>query len=605
MNLNDFHAEFRNHVLGVVAERTANPDESFPSEELIYAELVMENLASAGICEGASTCHWTGTFGQSKLRISGFSVSDDESRVDLFVTCYFGSDTLTQLPDADIRNTAKQAVNFAINSARGKLLDKLDPTSPVIELVELLQNRWRELDQLRIIVITDGQTKSKHLKPQELEGRIIQVEAMDIERLLRHSTGRPRDEIVISFEQSLGHALPCVYVPDAENDYEYALAAIPGEVIRALYERYNTMLLEANVRSFLGGRGKVNKGIAQTLAEEPGHFMAFNNGLVLVCDEARLSRREDGLVGLSLLKGLQIVNGGQTTSSIYFASRDNKAIDLSAVMVPAKIIVLKSSDETGREKLISNISKFANSQNAVKTSDLSANRPFHVQLEKLSNDTWCPNGVGRWFYERAAGSYAVMLLREGRTPAQRKRIIAMVPSRRKLTKNDIAKYHESWRGLPGQVALGGEKNFAQFMAHLDEDPSIVPNPLNPTWFKELIAKIIVFKEIEAMIKRKEAKVIFRQGYVNIATYTVALISHRLGERIDFLQIWQRQTVTAEFSKLLWDWAVAVNGIFEQTADGRQFSEVAKRPELWAAVRDRFSEPEMDHQIPELRLKNGE
>ena len=46
------------------------------------------------------------------------------------------------------------------------------------------------------------------------------------------------------------------------------------------------------------------------------------------------------------------------------------------------------------EALISDISRFANSQNAVKQSDLSANKPFHVEIEKLSLTVYCPDGNG-------------------------------------------------------------------------------------------------------------------------------------------------------------------------------------------------------------------
>ena len=93
-------------------------------------------------------------------------------------------------------------------------------------------------------------------------------------------------------------------------------------------------------------------------------------------------------------------------------------MDLSKVRVPSKIIVLKSRDTFDEEGLIADISRYANSQNAVRQSDLSANKPFHVELEKLSLATYCPDGVSRWFYERAAGSYKVMLDREGTTPAR-------------------------------------------------------------------------------------------------------------------------------------------------------------------------------------------
>ncbi|WP_282169067.1 AIPR family protein [Ruegeria atlantica] len=584
MELDNFHSKYLERVRGVVEDRMRDPETEFPSEEMVFAETVMEDISEAGITEQPETSHWSGKVGNANLRLSGYSISDDQTRIDLFVSNFIGGDEVSEISDAEIRGVAKLAVNFALTCARGKLLKRLDPSSEIIGLVEILENEWAELDQFRIFVLTDGQTKSKRLKPQDVEGRLVQVEVMDIERLFRHSSGKVRDEIVVNFEQVLNAPLPCVHVPDAELDYDYALAAIPGEIIRTLYERYNTLLLEANVRSFLGTRGKVNKGIASTLASEPGHFMAFNNGLVVVCDEAELIQREDGTTGIARICGLQIVNGGQTTSSIYFSTRDNKDIDLSKVRVPAKIIILKNDDENGREHLISNISRYANSQNAVKTSDLSANRSIHIQLEKLANATWCPDGTGRWFYERAAGSYQVELLRRGRTPAQKRAFQDEVPTRRKLTKNDVAKYHEAWRGNPAQVALGGEKNFAAFMAALDDDPTIIPDPLDEVWFKELIAKVLLFKSIEAMIKKKEAKRIFHQGYVNVAAYTVALVAEQLGPKIDLEQIWLRQAVSTKLLEICWNCAINVNSAFQELGKGRQFSETAKRPEFWAKVR---------------------
>jgi len=165
-------------------------------------------------------------------------------------------------------------------------------------------------------------------------------------------------------------------------------------------------------------------------------------------------------------------------------------------------------------------------------------------------------------------------------------------------KNDVAKYHEAWRGKPAQVALAGEKNFAAFMAALDDGSAIVPEPLDAAWYRAMIAKVIVSKTVEAMIKTKEAKTVFRQGYANIATYTASVVSERLGDRIDFELIWKRQRVSNEFQRLLYDWATEVNRIFEQFAPGRQISEVAKRPEIWSKVRaGTYSAPGGD--IPEL------
>ena len=584
MTLEDFHRNLRSDLQTIISDRVEAGEGPFPSEELVFAEMVMEHVADTGICELPTVCHWNGRIGNSKLRITGYSLSSDRTGLDLFVTHYLGVEELNDLRDSVAAKTATESVRFLFQAAEGTLESKIDPTHPVRDLVATIRSNWQDLDRLRVFVVTDGRTKTKRFSSKEVRRKNVAVEAMDVERLFRHTERKPREELALSFVQTMGCPLPCVHVPDPDADYEYALTAIPGQIIHDLYLRFGPRLLEANVRTFLGNRRAVNKGIVETLRNEPEHFLAFNNGLVIVCDSAAFEYTEDGHIGLSFLKGFQIVNGGQTTSSIYFARRDDLTIDLSHVMVPAKIVILGGSDEEARERLIGNVSRFANSQSAIRMSDLSANRPFHVQLEKLANETWCPDGSTRWFYERAAGAYNVMMLREGTTPARRRRLKEMIPPKRKLTKNDVAKYHEAWRCKPNQVALAGEKNFAAFMAALDEDPSIVPNPLDGAWYRAMIAKVILFKSVERMIKTKEAKEIFRQGWINVATYVVSIVSNRIGDRLDLDYIWMRQEISAALQDLLWDWAVVVNSEFNRIAPGQQFSEVAKKPETWNTIR---------------------
>jgi hypothetical protein len=598
MSLESFHAGLRADLKQMVADRLHADERPFPSEELVFAEWAMDHLREVNICDEPIICHWGGKIGKASLRVSGYSVTSDGTGLDLFVTSYLGSESISDLKDSDAVSTGTEGVRLLMNAAAGRLKDRVAPTHPIRELVDTIEAQWPTLDRIRVFVLTDGRTKSKHFSPKEVQGKMVSLESMDIERLFRHIDGRPRDEIVVHFNAMLGHSLPCVYVPDAEADYEYALVAVPGVALRELYLRYGTRLLEANVRTFLGNKKDSNKGIAETLKKEPSHFLAFNNGLVLVCDEAQFEKTSAG-VGLSFIRGIQIVNGGQTTSSIYFTSREDRNVDLSHVMVPVKIIILKSNDEGSRDVLIGKVSKFANSQAAIKTSDLSANRPFHVQLEKLSEQTWCPDGATRWFFERASGAYNVMLLRDGGTTAKRRKLQEMVPPRQKLTKNDVAKYHEAWRGLPAQVAMAGEKNFGEFMKAMDSDPMIVPNPLTAEWYRAMIAKIILFKAIETQIKAKGVRETFTQGWVNIATYVVSLVADRLGDRIDLQLIWQKQAISEEFANHLLKWAKLVNKKFAEVAPGQQISEVAKRETTWTKVKT-AEYPMPETAIPELR-----
>jgi hypothetical protein len=420
---------------------------------------------------------------------------------------------------------------------------------------------------------------------------------MDIERLYRHlSEGKPRDELVVNFNEVCGGALPCVYVPGELTDYDYALTVIPGEALRFIYEKYGARLLEANVRSFLSVTGKVNKGIRDTLRDDPERFMAYNNGIVLVADEAHLGKTADGGPGILWLKGMQIVNGGQTTASIYFTKKRLPEIDLRYVRVPAKVIILHSQDSLKEEVLISEISKYANSQNAVKQSDLSANNPFHVEMEKLALSTYCPDGVGRWFYERAAGSYITMLAREGSTPARLKRLKEVViPPSRKITKTDLAKYVNAWDCKPNLVSLGSQKNFERFM---DELLTPVGQPLatlpNLADYKEAIAKAIFFKKTHSLIRP-----MFPAFQGNVVTYLVALFADRVSGRINLEKIWMSQDISIALKRQLKTWAPEVYAVLQRSSNGKMISEWAKKTECWDAVRSATYSAIAD-EIPELR-----
>jgi hypothetical protein len=375
------------------------------------------------------------------------------------------------------------------------------------------------------------------------------------------------------------------------------MTAVPGESLRHIYEKFGARLLEANVRSFLSSTGKVNKGIRDTLRDEPEKFMAYNNGIVIVADEIRLERAADGSPGIAELRGMQVVNGGQTTASIYFSKKKNPEIDLSKVRVPAKIIVLKSQDAATEEALISDISKYANSQNSVKQSDLSANKPFHVDLEKMASSTYCPDGVGRWFYERSAGSYNVMLAREGGTPAKLRDLKSkVVPPARKISKTDLAKFLNTWNRRPAEVSQGNQKNFSLFMDSIreQEDAGTLPI-LDALAFKRMIGSVILFKRTQAIIRP-----LYPAFQGNIVVYLIATLSEQHGDSFDMDKIWNQQDISPSLRRQLQIWSKEIHDALHQTAQGRMISEWAKRNECWEAIKRRVLSP-IDGVVPELRL----
>jgi hypothetical protein len=597
MELEEFLRQTKAEVDAQIGERMAAPEQPYPYPESVFFEIVMQHMSDIGMTFDPQVCHYAAKIGNANLRLSGFALSDEADQLDLFVSIYAGSDEVRAIPDSETKTAAEQCLRFLARCAEGRLSSVMDESNDAYELALTIQGSYADLDQIRIYVLTDRKAKSKNFKSREVNGKTIKLEVMDIERLHRHwSEGKPRDELVVDFSAVSGAPLPCVFVPGQVIDYDYALTVIPGEALHFLYEKYGPRLLEANVRSFLSVTGKVNRGIRDTLRNDPEHFMAYNNGIVVVADEISLANTPEGGPGIAWLKGMQIVNGGQTTASIYFTKKKASDTDLSRVRVPAKIIILRSSEPDSEESLISDISRYANSQNAVRQSDLAANKPFHVELEKLSQQVYCPDGVGRWFYERAAGSYKTMLAREGTTPARLRQLRqAVIPPARKITKTDLAKFLNCWDQKPEVVSLGAQKNFVRFMEGISEDGNGGEEYLpDVAEYKRIIARAIIFKRTQSLVRPMFAAF---QG--NVTVYLVALLANRLGSRINLEKIWLRQDISEELRAQLRTWAVKVHDVLHDTASGRMISEWAKRPECWETVRTAiYSEP--FEGIPELK-----
>jgi len=568
-------------------------------EELVYANIVMDHMAEIGMTFEPVQCHFEGKVGNAILRLSGYALSDDNDQLDLFVSLYQGVDEPTRIPDAETKTAVEQCFRFLSLCAQGTLAPKLDPTNDVRSLAETLQAIYNDLEQIRIFVITDRIANSKSFKTKEINGKAVRLEVMDIERLHRHiSEGKPRDELVIDFNELSGQPLPCVFVNGQNDDYDYALTAVPGDALRLLYEKFGARLLEANVRSFLSVKGKgVNAGIQSTLRNSPERFMAYNNGIVMVADEIRLGNSLDGSTGIAWIKGLQIVNGGQTTASLYFTKKKYPEVDLSSVRVAAKIIVMRVQDPAKEEALVSDISRFANSQNAVRQSDLSANKPFHVEIEKISRTVYCPDGVSQWFYERAAGSYNTLLAREGTTPAKLKKIKDAIPASRRLTKTDLAKYLNAWDQKPEVVSLGAQKNFDRFMASLVPPEGQEVKLPTTADFKAMIAKAKLYRDAQKMIRP-----MFQAFQANITAYTVSVTAMMLANRIDLEKIWSNQAVSYELLKQIETWARQVSNVLHESAGKKMISEWAKKPECRDAIFAASYSP-VATGIPEVRYSD--
>lgn len=104
-------------------------------------------------------------------------------------------------------------------------------------------------------------------------------------------------------------------------------------------------------------------------------FLAFNNGIAATADHILLDKTGRFIKQIS---NLQIVNGGQTTASIYNTARKDKA-DISQIYVQVKLSVIKDSEQYAN--IVSRISQYANTQNKVNDADFTANNPALIEIE--------------------------------------------------------------------------------------------------------------------------------------------------------------------------------------------------------------------------------
>lgn len=181
--------------------------------------------------------------------------------------------------------------------------------------------------------------------------------------------------------------------------------------LKAYRTRTGTLdqLYEKNVRRFLGGRVKVNKGIQTTLRESPEMFGLFNNGITITVSDF-------GIAGSGTYNLVEpyVVNGCQTTRSIWEvlsnkldAGGSGKSPQLDAWRARAeKGCVVAKIAKVGSEgeKLLQDITRYTNSQNAVRERDFVAiNQGFKAWHRELADryDLYLEIQRGGWDSQRA------------------------------------------------------------------------------------------------------------------------------------------------------------------------------------------------------------
>lgn len=550
-----------------------------------FFEKVAELLSEAGEIDEANRAYYDGKYSFHHIQVDGYGGDPAEnSDVLTLILCDFAlGDDVRVVNKGHIERLRNRLYHFLLASLSDDFRGRLEETSAGFGLAELIFTRWRSIEKVKLIIVTNGNfsARSDADSLDAVDDKQVTISVWDLKRLKQFmEQGQARADLVIDFEGDFGGGIPLLRASGGEGALESYLAVIPGTQLASIYEKWGPRLLEANVRSFLQARGKVNQGIRNTIRDEPDMFFSYNNGLSATADDVDIKQTQSGLE-LLRADNLQIVNGGQTTASLH-AVRKTLEDQLNAIHVQVKLTIVPRSQS---EDVVPRISEYANSQNKVNAADFFANHPFHIQIENFSRRILAPAGEDgyretKWFYERARGQYADE--RGRRTPAERKKFDAEFPRTQFFTKTDLAKYENTFECMPHIVSRGAQKNFAEFAKNIGKNWSKEGTGFNELWFKRVVAKTILFRAMEKLVSSADW---YEGGYrANIVTYGIAKVVFDAKQQekvIDFDLIWKSQQVSLTLKTALSATGEAAQTIINHPPEGvRNASEWAKKDICW-------------------------
>jgi hypothetical protein len=527
--------------------------------------------------------------GQVKLDAYSFSPSDGV--LNLVVCEYSGVDEPEPLMTEEVRRIVQSGYRFLEGSVYDTLADRWDESHPAYALArEVFSFASGEMTKVRLYLISDRPLGMQLGRMPELAlgAQQVEIQLWDVCRLARmEASSLGREDIEIDFVSDYGCGIPALSAGlDGATRYQSFMCVMPGIVLAELYKRFGGRILEQNVRAFLGEGRKVNKGIRETLRDEPTMFFAFNNGLTVTVSDVTLARGEDGHTLITAAKGLQVVNGGQTTASLHWARQSG--VDLSHVYVQMKLSLLPAE---GFEDAVHNIARFANAQTAVSASDLFAGHAYFKRLEGLSRQTLAPPAKAGeinsyWFFERTTGSYKVDLKRKSGMAANAWQLIH--PKRQILTKTDIARYEMTFSCQPHLVSSGAQKNIAAFGKDISKRWDADPETFDIEYFKQMVVKAILTRAVDSLIPAQP----WYPGSIlrPLSSYTLALMSLRmqqLDRQLDYEAIWRAQKAPPMFideaMRIASEILPLVQEIPEEQVRNRLVTEWVKKEACWKRV----------------------
>jgi hypothetical protein len=478
-------------------------------------------------------------YGINSFNFSAFSRDTERGVLNLFVSDLKSGKEIEKIYTRDLEIYFNELNEFILDVLLPSK-NELDESNPLREFTDDICSENNIYKSLNIWYLTNGNYSSRNLPDlqSQIEGLNVNMRTIDLTSYKSMVTDQEKQNIEISCKLD---AIKVIETPH----YTSFLTVISGNELVRIYDIYGKRLLESNVRTFLSLRGDVNKGIYNTLrSNEKVFFFAYNNGLSGTASEVDF---EDGKI--NVVKNLQIVNGGQTMSTIFKAKSDG--IDLDKVLVQMKLSVIH--DKENYTQYVSKISEYANTQNKVNKSDFFSNTYFHRRFKEISKILRIPSKENtmvssKWFYERVKGEYLndQMYMKD----SNKNKFLLEYPKDQVIDKILISKAILAWDLSPDDVSKGAQLCFAKFADKVSDLYDEGDQDCNEFLFQKTVSQVILFKETQKLVSSADW---YSGGYrAQTVPYVISLFSYILKKNkmtINWDIIWKDQKIETEL--LIW------------------------------------------------------
>lgn len=535
-----------------------------------------------------------------------YAYSESDSSIVLIITDFVDSTTPGNLTNEDIKKLHNKMQYFIKDAYDNKIKDVVDLSDDILNVardfrIKLGNTENSEITAFKFFIVTNKllSTAVKSTEVPDLLGRPVTLQLWTLERFFDSYRSSRSERIHITCKDWGIKGIQCIKANvSSSNIFDSYMGVMPGLILAKLFKKYQSPLLEGNIRCFLSARGKINKSIKSTIiGDHPENFFTYNNGIAVISNSVTLS---DDQHYITEFDGFQIVNGGQTTASLTNAliKGEAPAGNLEKIFVPMKLTVLNfnmddvDNFETYQQQLdlyntiVHDIAKCSNWQNPTQEADFFSNDPFHREMEKLSmlKENTSPVKPGEisgtyWFYERSKSQWnqATFYM----TKKQRASWIKTHPKNQVITKEKLGMYYNTVAQLPYHVCKGGVNNMPTFAKTVMEIMQKRPETVNSYFFKKYVAAKIIYDSTDRIIANADWYPAggYKAMYV---PYTISKIISALprGKELNWFLIWKEQDLYPSLAHQIEIVAKQTMHFFDKVSNGGNQRTYAIKEETW-------------------------